>query len=104
MKNLKICFLICSLLLLLAGCSEFAVRPEAQGVIEPMLKPSLVDALVGTVTALTVANTASSPVNPYAAPIGIGLTGVIAMLEALRRKERSARKFAENNNHVPGKT
>lgn len=101
MKN---CFLICALLLLLPGCLEWTTSPGAQGIPDPVIQPTLIGALVDTVTALTVANSASTPVNPYSAPIGIGLAGVIAMLEALRRKERSARKFAENNNHVSDKT
>lgn len=105
-----ICFLITS-----AGCSEWAVRPGQNGFPDQLIEPTLVGALVDTVSALTVANTASTPVNPYSTPIGIGLAGVIAMLEALRRKEKSARKNAEtrlNGNHttvvsrnnVPNKT
>lgn len=103
-SNMKKCFLICALIFLLAGCSEWAVHPDAPGILEPQLEPTLVEALVETVTALTVANTASAPVNPYATPIHIGLAGLVAMLEALRRKEKAARKFAENNNHASGKT
>lgn len=90
---MKKCFLICVLLFFSAGCLEELVHDDT----------ALTTALQ-TVEALAIANTASAPVNPYAAPIGIGLAGVIAMLEALRRKERSARKFAESNNHVPDKT
>lgn len=94
-----ICVLLC-----LAGCSEFAARPGPGGIADPLIEPALVDALVETVTALSIANTASAPVNPYTAPIGIGLAGVIAMLEALRRKEKSARKFAEHKNNASSKT
>jgi len=88
----------------LTGCNEWMVQPDS--VIGPvqLVEPTLVDALVDTVSALTVANTASTPVNPYAAPIGVGLAGLIGMLEALRRKERSARKHAEQNNNATGKT
>jgi len=100
---MKKSFVLICFLLSLAGCSEWAVQPGTGAIVDPIIEPTLVDALVETVTALTIANTASTPVNPYSAPIGIGLAGVIAMLEALRRKEKSARKFAEHNNHVPGK-
>jgi len=90
--------------LLLTGCTEWAVQPEQNGSAYHFIEPTLIDALVDTVSSLTVANTASTPVNPYATPIGVGLAGIIGMLEALRRKEKSARKYAENNNRAPGKT
>jgi len=90
--------------LFITGCNEWAVHPGQNGIPDQLIEPALVDALVDTVSALTVANTASTPVNPYATPIGVGLAGIIGMLEALRRKEKSARKYAENNNHAPGKT
>lgn len=96
--------LVILLLCSLAGCQDWAVRPRLNGIIEPVPSTGPVDALLETITALTIANTASSPVNPYATPIGVGLAGVIAMLEALRRKEKAARKFAEQNNHVQDKT
>lgn len=48
-----------------------------------------------TVNALAVANVASSPINPYAYPIGVGLAGLVGIVEALRRKEKSGRKYAE---------
>lgn len=96
--------IVICLLLTLAGCQEWAVQPASTGTADPLIEPTLVDALVDTVTALTIANTASAPVNPYATPINIGLAGIVAMLEALRRKEKAARKFAERNNHVQNKT
>lgn len=79
--------------LLLCGCLQGAMRT-----------PDDIDALLNTVTTLAAANVASAPVNPYAFPIGIGLTGIAAILEALRRKEREGRKRAEqtlngNNSH-----
>ena len=69
---------------LLCGCLETTMRA-----------PGLIDSLLDTVDGLVVANTASAPVNPYATPINIGLAGIVAILEALRRKERSGRKHAE---------
>jgi len=99
---LFVCVLFATLLI--CGCNEWAVHPGQPVITNPLIEPTLVDALVETVSTLAVANTASTPVNPYATPIGIGLAGIIGMLEALRRKERSARKHAENNNHAPGKT
>lgn len=70
-----------------------------------MQTPGVFDSLLDTIDGLVVANTASAPVNPYATPINIGLAGVAAILEALRRKERSGRKHAEqelngNNKHT----
>jgi len=97
-------FLFLFALLLFSGCGEWAMQPHPGGFPEPTIEPKLVDALIDTVTALTVANSASVPANPYAYPIGVGLAGLIGILEALRRKEKSARKFAENNNHASGKT
>ncbi len=44
---------------------------------------------------IAAGNTASAPFNPYALPIGAGLSGIIALLEALRRKEQAGRKYAE---------
>jgi hypothetical protein len=85
-------FLVLSFLLLMSGCFEGAIR-----------EPGVFDTLLNTVSTLAVANVASAPVNPYAVPIGIGLSGLIGILEALRRKEKSGRKHAEqklngNNN------
>lgn len=91
MKHEIITLSILVLLLLHCGCID-SVRYD-----DPVLTTA-----IETIEALTVANTASSPVNPFALPIGIGLAGLTAMLEALRRKERSARKFAESNNHAAG--
>ncbi len=67
------------------------------------------DETLNLLKALQVGNVASSPFNPYAAPIGAGLAGIIAMLEALRRKEKGSRKYAEHelrngsNGKPPGK-
>lgn len=88
----SIIILLC-VLLFVSGCHEFAER-----------SPGGLDALLDTVTTLAAANVASSPLNPYAVPIGIGLSGLIGIIEALRRKEKSGRKHAEqklngNNNH-----
>lgn len=53
------------------------------------------DVLLDTVNTLATVNVASAPLNPYAIPIGIGLSGIIGIIEALRRKEKSGRKHAE---------
>lgn len=90
---MKKCLLICALLFLVSGCLEEYVRDE-----------TALTVALDTVRSLADANTASAPVNPYAVPIGVGLTGMIAILEALRRKEKSGRKFAEHNNNVSNKT
>lgn len=85
-------FVVLGLLLLVSGCYQGAIR-----------EPGVFDTLLDTVGTLAAANVASAPVNPYAVPIGIGLSGLIGILEALRRKEKSGRKHAEQklngNNH-----
>ena len=53
------------------------------------------DEVIGILKAIRAGNTASAPFNPYALPIGAGLSGIIALLEALRRKEQAGRKYAE---------
>jgi len=53
------------------------------------------DNMLNLLRAFEVGNAASVGFNPYALPIGAGLSGIIAMLEALRRKEKSSRKHAE---------
>lgn len=87
-KLLPLILLLC----LLSGCSEFAMH-----------EPSFIDTALETIQALTVANTASAPVNPYVVPIGVGLASLSAALEALRRKERSSRKHAEGELRANGK-
>lgn len=60
--------------------------------------------------ALQAGNTASAPFNPYVLPIGAGLSGVIGVLEVLRRKEQGGRKYAEHelrngrNSNATGRT
>lgn len=59
------------------------------------------DRVMDALKILQDTNAASSPLNPLAVPIGAGLTGLVAMLEALRRMEKGKRKYAEhelNNN------
>lgn len=65
------------------------------------------DETMDILKALQAGTAASAPFNPYALPIGAGLAGIIAMLEALRRKERGGRQYAEHelnsnkkNNHT----
>jgi len=66
------------------------------------------DETLNLLRALQSGNAASVPFNPYALPIGAGLSGIIAVLEALRRKERGGRKYAEykltNGNGTNGNT
>ncbi len=59
------------------------------------------DPVIDILKDLQTTNATSAPLNPFAVPIGAGLTGIIAMLEALRRVEKGKRKYAEhelNNN------
>ncbi len=102
-----------------AGCSESQLRRVNSELSEVQGKVASVAAAVGSQTygpdetlnllkALQAGNIASSPFNPLALPIGVGLTGIITMLEALRRKEKGGRKYAEyelkNGNNNNGRT
>ncbi len=93
-------------LLFMAGCTGSQLRDVEQELTEVQGKVASVASAVGSQTygpdetlnllkALQAGNTASSPFNPYALPIGVGLTGIITVLEALRRKEKGGRKYAE---------
>ena len=110
----SIIFLFC-----MTGCTESQLRQVNDELTEVQGKVASVAAAIGKQTygpdetlnllkALQVGNTASAPFNPYALPIGVGLTGIITMLEALRRKEKGSRKYAEhelrngNNGNSPG--
>ncbi|KKM88741.1 hypothetical protein LCGC14_1255720 [marine sediment metagenome] len=112
---MSIVFLFC-----MAGCTESQLRNVEQELTEVQGQVASVASAVGSQTygpdetlnllkALQAGNTASSPFNPYALPIGVGLTGIITVLEALRRKEKGSRKHAEhelrngNNGKPPGK-
>lgn len=93
MKNLKTFIVLFLSVFFLSGCLE-----------EFTYDDTALNSTLEIVKSLADANTASAPVNPYSIPIGVGLTGIVAMLEALRRKEKAGRKFAENNDHAAGKT
>ncbi len=88
MKYLVLIFVLC-----LTGCFEYAAPP-----------PDVLTTALEIIDGLTTVNVASAPLNPYVVPIGIGLTGLTAMLEALRRKERSSRKHAEGKLNNGGNT
>lgn len=99
---MSIVFLFC-----MAGCSAYQIRDVGQELTEVQGKVASVAAAVGKETygpdetlnllkALQAGNVASTPFNPYALPIGVGLTGLIGLLEALRRKEKGGRKYAEH--------
>lgn len=89
MFGFKLLLILC--LLLIAGCYEYEQRES-----------STIEGAVELFETLQTANTVSAPFNPFAIPIGVGLTGIVAMLESLRRVEKGKRKFAEhelNNNN-----
>jgi len=99
---MSIVFLFC-----MGGCSGLQIRDVGQELTEVQGKVASVAAAVGKesygadetlnlLKALQAGNAASTPFNPYALPIGVALTGVITMLEALRRKEKGGRKYAEH--------
>lgn len=78
-------FWIILCLLLIAGCQEHSQRDLSN-----------LDHAIDLVKSLQTTNTVSAPLNPYAIPVGVGLTGLIAMLESLRRVEKGKRKYAEH--------
>lgn len=93
MKYIFWFYIIAALLFLFLGCNGSYVPT-----------PSTLDSLTEFVEALDLAATAATPLTPYAVPVKIGLVGLAAMLEALRRKEKAGRKHAEhvlnNGNNV----
>jgi len=99
---MSIVFLFC-----MTGCTGSQLRNVEQELSEVQGKVASVASAVGKQTygpdetlnllkALQAGNVASAPFNPYALPIGVGLTGLITVLEALRRKEKGGRKYAEH--------
>lgn len=103
------CLVIFSIIFLfsITGCSEYQLRELHTDLTEIKIKAAsaaLQDRRDdppdgGTLEILKIlqdTNTASTPINPFALPIGIGLTGIITVLEALRRKEKDGRKYAEH--------
>lgn len=119
-KYVCIVFLSMAGLFFMTGCTGYEIEQFDAELSEVQGKVASVAEAVGKQTygpdetlnllkALQVGNTASAPFNPYALPIGVGLTGLITVLEALRRKEKGSRKYAEhelrngNNGKPPGK-
>ena len=119
-KYVRVVFLSMIGLLFMTGCTGYQIESLGDELSQVQGKVASVAEAVGKQTygpdetlnllkALQAGNVASSPFNPYALPIGAGLTGLIAMLEALRRKEKGSRKYAEhelrngNNGKPPGK-
>ena len=90
----------------MTGCTDSQLRRFNTELFDVQGKVAAVAAAVGSQTygpdetlnllkALQAGNIASIPFNPYALPIGVGMTGLITLLEALRRKEKGGRKYAE---------
>lgn len=105
--------IVLSVVSLCGGCQEYELRhiTDEVGVINSRVAEVAQavgradyddDEMLNLLRAIEAGNIVSSPWNPYTLPIGAGLTGIIALLEALRRKEQSSRKYAEhelrNNN------
>ncbi len=115
-KHICILTLICACLLFVTGCVEFVQRDLSDNVGRVQSKVDNIaqaisnmeygsDETINLLRVLQTGNAASSPFNPYALPIGAALTGLIAMLESLRRVEKGKRKYAEhelNNNNKKG--
>lgn len=115
-KSVCLFVVLCGMLIFSAGCQEAEIRHITDEINTVQSQVASVAQAVGEATydnnetlnllrALQAGNTASSPWNPYALPIGAGLSGVIALLEALRRNEKGKRKWAEHelNNNNKGK-
>ena len=115
-KHICILTLICACLLFVTGCNEAEMRRYyndyslVQSKVETIAQSISnieygSDETINLLRVLQTANAASSPFNPLALPIGAGLTGLIALLESLRRVEKGKRKYAEhelNNNNQKG--
>lgn len=93
MKHEIFLFVLICVAFLLCGCLEGITRT-----------PDSLDALLDTVNTLATANVVSAPINPYYLPIGVGLSGLVGIIEALRRKEKSGRKHAEQELNGNNKT
>ena len=104
-----VCMIILSIaaLFYITGCSAYRgrdTRRQLAGVpgevvlVDGALRGETYesDEVLNLLRILSQANTAAAPFNPYALPIGVALTGIITLLEALRRKEKGGRKYAES--------
>jgi len=112
-QSVCVFILFCCVIVLSAGCQTEQILDIAGEVNQVQSQVADIAQAIGQASyndnetlnllhALQAGNAASAPFNPYVLPIGAGLSGVIAVLEALRRKERGGRKYAEhelkNNN------
>lgn len=89
-------YLMCCALFLLCGCLQ-PLPNDTQHLTSPVIfSTEWLDSMIEIAQAFSLANAASAVVNPYYIPVGVGLAGLTAMLEALRRKEKSGRKHAEH--------
>lgn len=112
---------LCTMLVFSAGCQEAEIRHMTDEINTVNSQVATIAQAVGQASyndnetlnllyALQAGNTASAPFNPYVLPIGAGLSGVIGVLEVLRRKEQGGRKYAEHelrngrNNNANGRT
>ena len=109
-----VCVLVISCsMLILCSCQEAEIRHLLSEVNTVQSQVATVAQAIGKAEygdnellnffrAAQAGNIASAPVNPYVLPIGAGLSGIIALLEALRRNEKGKRQYAEhelrNNN------
>ncbi len=112
-KRVCLLALVCTALLFVGGCNEAVMRRYYDNYSLVQSKVETIaqsisnmeegsDETINLLRVLQTTNAASSPFNPYALPIGAGLTGLIALLESLRRVEKGRRKYAEhelNNNN-----
>lgn len=112
---------LCVILFLMSGCQgqqmyDIAdevntVNSQVAAIAQAVGQASYNDnEMLNLLYAAQAGNAASAPFNPYVIPIGAGLSGVIGVLEALRRKEKDGRKYAEHelrngrNNNGTGRT
>ena len=73
------------------------IQPTVQEIANAMQEANYVDGddIGNAIVAAQAVNAASAPVNPYAVPIGAGLTLAGLILEILRRKEKNEKETAE---------
>lgn len=82
--------------LLITGCLNPVPAGDQLYTNPTPFGPEWLDSMIEIAKALSFANMSSAPVNPFVLPIGVGFAGLTAVLEALRRKEKSGRKHAEH--------
>ncbi len=96
MKHLPLILIVLLTVFFSYGCLNPIPTDNPNFTNPIMFGPEWLDSMIEVAQAMSMANYASTPVNPYVIPVGVGLAGLTAVLEALRRTEKSGRKHAEH--------